>query len=117
MTGPRLDARRKGMRAESQVAAELRALGLPAERAQSGTSQRMGDIIGIPGLVIEVKDHTSLDLSGWLAQAERARAASQGHTAVVWHKRRAKSSPRDWYVTMDGATFMDILVALYGPNR
>jgi hypothetical protein len=55
---------------------------------------------------IEVKDVTRLELSGWLTQAQ---ANAQGLPAVVWHKKRGKSSAENWYVTMSGADFLRLI--------
>jgi len=49
-------SRRKGATAERAVVAHLRSLGVPADRTSRGADVHgMGDIDGIPGLVIEVK--------------------------------------------------------------
>lgn len=45
-------------------------------------------------------------------EIDRASAAADNDGAqlgVVWHKRRGKGSPADWFVTMDGATFAFML--------
>lgn len=117
-------ARRKGTAAESAVAAYLRANGFPyADRAPMRGKNDCGDIDGIPGCVIEVKNHQAMDLAGWLdeAEAEAARAVRPSLPSepaarsawrplgIVWHKRKGKASPGDWYVTMTGETFAELL--------
>lgn len=99
--------RRKGARAERDVVHALRRAGWEAEttRAQSG-AQRGDDIATNAPVSIEVKDRGAMDLSGWLRQAEQN---ANGRPAVVWHKRRGKANPEDWYVTMTGETFLTLL--------
>ncbi len=60
-------ARRKGSIWERAVVAYLRQHGFPhAERAYgAGRPQDVGDIDGLPGVVIEAKNHRSIDLAGW----------------------------------------------------
>jgi hypothetical protein len=50
-----------------------------------------------------------MELSEWLKEAETERVNAKARTGVVWHRKRGKSSPGDWYVTMSGATFLDYL--------
>ena len=99
--------REKGSRAERAVAIYMRKFGWQAEttRAQAGT--RRGDDIATDAPVsVEVKDHSKMDLSGWLRQSKENCA---GKIAVVWHKKRGAASPGEWYVTMDGEDFMRLL--------
>lgn len=97
-----------GTRAESAVVAYLQAQGFPAERrALAGVNDR-GDVAGIDGIVIEIKDCARMELAEWVKEANRE-ALPILVPGVVWHKRRGKGSPADWYVTMDGATFVALL--------
>lgn len=95
----------KGYRAEAQVERLFQELHEDAYRPRAGTHFDVGDIAGVP-LVVSVKDHVKLDLSGWTDDlvAMMARANLPG---VVWHKRRRKANPRDWYVTTTGGTFFE----------
>ena len=99
--------RRRGAKAERDVAAYLRDQGWDAitTRAASGF-QRGDDIATNAPVSIEVKDHARLDLSGWITQA---RANANGRPAVVWHKRRGTSSPAGWYVTMLGEDLVKLM--------
>ena len=101
----------KGARAERAVADYLLSIGIPCERIPAGATADRGDlfvpIIEFP--TIDVKDRTTLDLAGWVD-----RAAEQAHNAgrsagVVWHKRRGKTSPAEWYVTTSGKQFLHLL--------
>jgi hypothetical protein len=97
-------AKAKGTAAETAVVRFLQDEYHPhvERRALAGKADR-GDVAGIPGLVIEVKAAARMELAAWLDEARRE--ASGTEFAVVWHKRRGKGSPGDWYVTMDGRTF------------
>jgi hypothetical protein len=109
----------KGTAAETAVVRFLRANGYPhCERRALAGAQDRGDVAGIPGLVVEVKAVARMELAGWLDEASSesvtARNRVDGSIAladvpVVWHKRRGKRSPGDWYVTMDGWAFLALL--------
>ena len=133
MTNP---PKKKGTAAEVDVVGFLRANGYPhAERRALAGIQDRGDVAGIPGVVIEVKNHATMALSAWV---DEVTVESEWHTCgagqlrhrpgpgcsdfatiepadagVVWHKRARKASPGDWYVTMDGWTFTDHFLKEY----
>lgn len=102
--------RDKGTRAENAVVDYLRGRGFRSveRRAQRGTKDA-GDLTGLPGYVVEIKDHARLELAAWVDEAEAERRNDGAHIAVVWHKRRGKGSAGDWYVTMRGSQFADLL--------
>ena len=90
---------RKGRRAEIAVAEYLRTVGFdhaePTRR--SGWADDRGDIDGIPGVVIEVKDQQRHCLPEWLRelQAEVENAGAACGVLVV--KRKGYPNPADWY--------------------
>ena len=100
----------KGTAAETAVVRYLREQGFEQaeRRALHGTADR-GDIAGVVGTVIEVKNCARMELAGWLAEAAAEADNDGARLGVVWHKRRGKGSPGDWFVTMDGATFVRML--------
>jgi hypothetical protein len=100
----------KGTAAETAVVQYLQAAGFAQteRRALNGNLDR-GDIAGIPGVVIEVKNCARQELPAWVAEAELERDNDNATLGVVWHKRRGKGSPRDWFVTMSGAQFAALL--------
>lgn len=102
--------RAKGTAAETAVVNYLNAAGFNAIRNPLHGANDKGDIHldGIP-VVIEVKNCVKIELSEWLKEAEAEKLNAKARSGVVWHKRKGKSSPGDWYVTMDGATFLDYL--------
>jgi hypothetical protein len=98
----------KGTAAETAVVRFLQANGYPhAERRALAGAQDRGDVAGIPGLVIEVKNEQRMDLAGWMNEV--ARETPVGDLGVVWHKRRGHTLPGAWYVTMTGATLVALL--------
>ena len=115
----------KGTAAETAVVRFLQANGYPhAERRALAGAQDRGDVAGIPGLVIEVKDCKRMELAQWVDEAGieacqelpvqlRKPPSTPGPMAVapglVWHKRRGRGSPGNWYVTMDGWTLLAFL--------
>lgn len=109
-------AKAKGTAAETAVVNFLRRSGWPhcERRALSGALDK-GDIAGIPGVVIEVKNQAKLDLAGFVDEAETERANDGADVAAAWIKRRGKGDPADWYVAMTGRQFLELLLdAGYG---
>lgn len=108
-------AKAKGTRWESAIVAFLAERGwVNAERRALHGTQDKGDVVGIPGVVIEAKSAARLDLAGWLAEAEAERVNDRARWGVVWAKRRGKTSPSDGYVLMSGRTFVELLLAAEG---
>lgn len=105
-------SRTKGTAWESAVVAFLREHGAPyAERRAANGAKDRGDVAGIPGVVIEAKSAARTELGLWLAEAETERANDGAALAVVWHKRRGKTSAGEGYVTMTGAALVHLLAA------
>lgn len=95
---------KKGYKAEHDI--ELILQGRYAElasnilRPRAGASTDKGDIHGLP-VVISIKDWAEPALSLWLREMNQQCVNSGKGVGVVWHKRRGKGSPLDWYVTTD----------------
>lgn len=115
MTAARNRSKAKGTSAESAIVAYLREQGFAGaeRRALHGSADR-GDIAGVIGTVIEVKNHARLELAAWLDEANVEADNDGAQLGVVWHKRRGKASPADWFVTIDGATFIVMLREVLG---
>lgn len=107
MTSPQA---RKGGQFERDVCTFLREHGHPyAERAYgAGRPGDVGDIDGIPNWCIEAKNHKTIDLAGFMAEAERERLNGRRLNAAVIAKRRGKSVA-DAYVVIDLTTFARLL--------
>ena len=104
-------AKAKGTRAESGVVAYLQENGFrDAERRALRGINDAGDVAGLDETVIEVKDHADRQRLGeWMAELIVEMNAACAEVGGVWHKRRGKGSPADWYVTMPGWVFIRLL--------
>jgi len=107
--------RRRGNKAERDVAATLREWGFKAatSRAIRGGTQHGADIITDFPAVIEVKDHARMDLSGWVSQLEGEKEDDPG---FIVHKKRGKSNPEEWYVTGTFRDLLELVANLEQPN-
>jgi hypothetical protein len=103
---------------ESAIVKYLEAAGwVYAERRALRGNHDRGDIAGIPGLVIEAKNAKTIELAGWLDEANLEATNDHADLGVVWFKRRNRPWPGDGYVLMDGRTFTRLLTAAgYGGN-
>lgn len=100
----------KGTAAETAVVRFLREAGfVQAERRTLNGILDRGDIAGLPGVVIEVKNCARQELPAWIGEAERERNNDRATLGVVWHKRRGTTDPGRWFVTMSGAQFAQLL--------
>ena len=108
-------SKRKGTAAESAVVQYLQAMGFThAERRSLNGAKDRGDIAGLPGVVIEVKNCARQELAGWVAEAETERDNDNASLGAVWHKRRGKGHASDWFVTMSGEQFVFLLREFMG---
>ena len=102
--------KQKGTAAETAVVRYMKQFGWNVERRALTGSADMGDITGTP-VVIEVKNHKIMNLAEWVDEAIVEAKNAMVAVGVVWHKRRGKGSPGDWYVTMTGHAFLTLLDA------
>jgi hypothetical protein len=103
--------KRKGSAAELAVAKWLRKLGwIHAERSRCGWSDDRGDIDGMPGVCIEVKNEKRIDLPGYLRELEVEMANAQAWTGTVIVKRRGSMNVDDWYAVMPAKVWGELMV-------
>jgi hypothetical protein len=77
---------------------------------QKGTgSNDRGDIAGIPGVVIEVKNHARMELSQWLSELEVEIGNDNANTGVVIHKKKGTTNVGEWYATMPVSVWFDLI--------
>jgi hypothetical protein len=104
----------KGTAAESAVVGYLNVNGYPqAERRALAGAADKGDVSGVLGVAIEVKNCAKTELGAWVDEANVEACNAGDALGVVWHKRRGKGSPGEWFVTMDGATFTALLAVAH----
>jgi hypothetical protein len=105
----------KGTKWESEIVRALREMGfVQAERRAGNGVHDRGDITGIPGLVIEAKNHNRTELAEWVKEAVAERDNAGARYGVVWHHRRGHSRAEDGFVTMTGGTFLLLLADAMG---
>ena len=86
--------KRRGSQFERDVVHYLQEHGFAdTERAYgAGRPEDIGDVVGIPGVTIEVKNHARLELAQWVDETERERLNARQPFGVVVAKRRGKST-------------------------
>lgn len=105
-------SKQKGTTAESAVVAALIAQGWPhcERRALNGVHDR-GDVAGIPGVMVEVKNAKTYNVAGWLKEVEVEKAHARADIGVCWFKRPGTTDPLRWGVLMTGEQFIQLLKA------
>ena len=101
-------SRNKGKRGEREVAKILQTAGFPARRTvqYNGRPGTAADVVGIPGLHIEVKLVEKESIRAWYRQAQRdAHASPENEMPVIVHRK----SREPWLVTMSLEDFIKII--------
>lgn len=100
----------KGSAFERAVCDYLRANGHPyCERHYgAGRPQDVGDLDGIPGWTLEVKNCRALDLGPWMNEAHHEATNDGASRFAVIHKRRQHSTA-EAFVTMPLRLFAELL--------
>ena len=101
-------SRNKGKRGEREVAKIFRDAGYPARRSvqYNGRPGTAADVVGVPGMHIEVKFVEKESVRAWYKQAERDAAASpEQKKPVVVHRK----SREPWLVTLSLEDFVRLL--------
>lgn len=103
-------AKAKGAGAERDFRDWAKDNGFPyADRRLAGATLDKGDISGIPGVTIEIKNHAKMNLAGWVEELLTEMANDKAWTGAVVHKRKGRGSPGDWYATMPVHVWFDLL--------
>jgi hypothetical protein len=88
----------------------LRQNGFPyAERRALHGALDKGDITGIPGVVIEVKDHAKITLAEFISELKEEVNNANAETGVAVIKRRGTLQVGDWYAVMPVSWWVDLL--------
>ena len=106
-------SKQKGTLAETAVAKYLSRLFPAVERRAPSGGYDKGDIAGVPGWVIEVKNHRSPSYRAWLREAEiERRNAGEQHGAVISKPHGVGvDNVGQWHVVMTLDTYMSLLAA------
>jgi hypothetical protein len=89
--------RRRGTVHERAVVAWLRAHGVPhAERTATGRAQTAGDVAGLPGVHLELRNRARLDLAGWVD--DTVDAAGTALPVLVIRRRSVADRGQDYAV-------------------
>lgn len=103
-------SKRKGSQAERDVVQHLVQHGWKyAERRLAGDIHDKGDVSGVRGVCIEIKNHAKMDLAGWLQELLIEIVNAKADTGVVIHKRKGKSNVGQWYATMTVDMWIELL--------
>ena len=104
MTGGKA-SRAKGKAGSRAVTRWLQQNGHPfcAERS---VGEDGDDIIGVPGLSIEVKNCARMELAAWIDQSNTQK---QGRPGAVIHKRKGTTDVGKWYVTLEVADLFQLI--------
>ena len=106
MTSPQ---KRKGHAAELAVVKWLRAKGFNADRIQAGTHKDRGDINGLPGVVIEVKDRKAHSWHGYFDQLRRQIVNDKAWTGVIIAKRPGITDVSEWMAVMPAIEWLNLI--------
>lgn len=102
----------KGTRAETWLVNYLTRRGFNyAERRALRGNKDCGDIAGIPGVVIEVKNASRVDLAGWLKEArvEALNADVPVYFVVAKANGKGEDSVGEWYAVTSVRVMCDLL--------
>jgi hypothetical protein len=91
----------KGTAWESRVVEHLRLWGWPhAERRALNGNLDKGDVSGLPGVCIEAKAQTRLEIPAWLRELDAEVLNSAASVGFLWIKQRGKTGAHDGIVVM-----------------
>lgn len=97
-----INSKAKGKRAELEIAALLREYGFDARRGvQYHGGEDSPDVLGLPGVHIEVKHVEKLNINEAMAQADRDCGENM---PAVFHRRNRTP----WFVTLHFDDFMNL---------
>lgn len=95
------ESKRAGTWAETMVVNWLQLHGYPwAERRALQGANDKGDIAGVDGRVIEVKNEKRIDLPGYLKELEAEKANAEADEGAVVIRRRGTQDVGQWYAVM-----------------
>ena len=108
----KVNSRQKGCRGEREIAHIMQGYGFDARRGQQFSGlQGDADVVGVPGLHLEIKRVQALNLDKAIAQS--VRDAREGEIPVVMHRK----DRQEWRVTLSLEDFMPMYMAWLGKDK
>lgn len=107
-------ARQKGTAAETAVVRYLNGHGFPtAERRALHGALDQGDVTGIPGVVIEIKNHRKYAFSEWMAETAEETENAKADIGFLVVKPRGVGATRvgEWWAVLAVADVVNLLRA------
>jgi hypothetical protein len=102
--------KRKGSRAELDVARWLQTMGHhKAARIQAGTHDDTGDISGLPGIVVEVKDRMQHNWKEYFGQLATQIINADAYTGIIIVKRPGITDPGKWLAVMPAYEWINLI--------
>lgn len=95
---------RKGRAGELELCKLLQSRGYPVEPGQAISYGSTPDLVGLPGVHVEVKRAEKLNVPAAFAQAKRDSEKFQDGIPAVFHRR----SREPWLVTMSLADWLEL---------
>lgn len=83
---------------------------LHAERRRLTGANDCGDIAGWPGVCVEVKSGTRLDIAGWLHELEREIVNSGADTGFVAVRPKGQPHPSKWFAVLPLPVLMRLML-------
>jgi len=110
MTTTMSKSKQKGTAAETAVVNWLLSKGRKhvERRSLNGVNDR-GDIAGVPGVVLEIKNCAKIELSAWLKELEAEMINDKADTGVVIHKKKGTTDVGLWYATMPVSVWFKLI--------
>ena len=100
----------KGSAGERSVVKAFREAGwVGAERTRAGWQDDRGDIDGVLGVTLEVKNQKRMDLAQWVDELIVEMRNGDNDVGAVVHKRVGKTDAADWYASMPLYVYMHLL--------
>ena len=104
----------KGSAYERSIVNYLREAGFNVDRTRAGWSDDRGDVHGLSSpigtpFVIECKNHTRLNLSGWISELLTEIGNAGGVAGVLVHKKRGTTDAADQYATLPFGMLVQLL--------
>lgn len=102
--------RAKGTAAETAIVNYLHELGfVNAERRALHGANDKGDISGLVGVMIEVKNHKTINLAQIMDEVSVQTVHAKANIGFAWIKRRGRAHPKAWYCVVRGEDMMRLL--------